>query len=104
MGDGTSSVALGLLNAWDAFGNIDYRALLKRWLASMSPEWGLAAENRTQPVRGAALPMGFNRTPYYTRCLVLVGDALGMGNPFNGAGVAYTIESAQPARRAGISA
>ncbi len=104
MGDGTSNVGLGLLNTSDAFGNIDYRALLKRWLASMPPEWGLTEENRTQPVRGAALPMGFNRTPHYTRGLVLVGDAGGMVNPFNGEGIAYAMESGELAARSVIQA
>ena len=37
--------------------------------------------------------MGFNRTPHYTRGLLLVGDAGGMVNPFNGEGIAYAMES-----------
>ena len=40
MGDGTSNVGLGLLNTSEAFGNIDYRVLLQRWLAAMPAEWG----------------------------------------------------------------
>ena len=47
----------------------------------------------TQPIRGAALPMGFNRQPHYTRGMLLVGDAGGMVNPFNGEGIAYAMES-----------
>ena len=99
MGDGTSNVGLGLLNTSDAFGNIDYRALLQRWLGAMPAEWGFTEENRTAPVRGAALPMGFNRTPHYTGGLVLVGDAGGMVNPFNGEGIAYAMESGELAAR-----
>ena len=104
MGDGTSNVGLGLLNTSAAFQHIDYRALLRRWLASMPAEWGLAEENRTQPVRGAALPMGFNRTPHYTRGLLLAGDAGGMINPFNGEGIAYALESAEIAARVIVQA
>jgi len=104
MGDGTSNVGLGLLNTSEAFGNIDYRALLQRWLAAMPAEWGLVEENRTQPVRGAALPMGFNRTPHYTRGLMLVGDAGGMVNPFNGEGIAYAMESGEFAARSIVQA
>ncbi len=92
MGDGTSNVGLGLLNTSEAFGHIDYKVLLRRWLAGMPDEWGLTEENRTQPVRGAALPMGFNRTPHYTRGLLLAGDSGGMVNPFNGEGIAYALE------------
>jgi geranylgeranyl reductase family protein len=104
MGDGTSNVGLGLLNTSDAFGHIDYRALLQRWLSAMPPEWGLTEENRTQPVRGAALPMGFNRTPHYGSGLLLVGDAGGMVNPFNGEGIAYAMESGELAARSIVQA
>jgi menaquinone-9 beta-reductase len=99
MGDGTSNVGVGLLNTSTSFQNIDYRALLRRWLATMPPEWGYQEENRTEPVRGAALPMGFNRTPHYTRGLLLAGDAGGMVNPFNGEGIAYALESGEVAAR-----
>ncbi len=37
------------------------------WLDQTPEEWGFREENRTAPIRGAALPMGFNRTPHYTR-------------------------------------
>lgn len=97
VGDGTSNVGLGLLNTSEAFKNVDYRGLLKSWLAGMPEEWGYQEENATGPVRGAALPMGFNRTPHYTRGLLLVGDAGGMINPFNGEGIAYAMESAEVA-------
>jgi geranylgeranyl reductase family protein len=99
MGDGTSNVGLGLLNTSAAFQNIDYRGMLRRWLAGMPAEWGYTEENRTAPVHGAALPMGFNRTPHYTRGLLLVGDAGGMVNPFNGEGIAYAMESGEIAAR-----
>ena len=95
MGDGTSNVGLGMLNTSDAFGKTDYRELLKRWLRSMPEEWGYTEENRTEPVRGAALPMGFNRTPHYHQGLLLAGDAAGMVNPFNGEGIAYAMESGE---------
>ena len=99
MGDGTSNVGLGLLNTSTAFGHTDYHALLRRWLAGMPAEWGFSEDHRVGPIRGAALPMAFNRTPHYTRGLLLVGDAAGMVNPFNGEGIAYAMESGQIAAR-----
>jgi menaquinone-9 beta-reductase len=104
MGDGTSNVGLGLLNTSEAFGNIDYRALLRRWLAGMPAEWGLTEENRTQPVRGAALPMGFNRTPHYSDGVLLAGDSGGMVNPFNGEGIGYALEAGEIAARTIVQA
>ena len=95
MGDGTSNVGLGLLNTSASFGHVDYRELLRRWLAGMPAEWGYTEQNRTAPIRGAALPMGFNRTPHYTRGLLLAGDSGGMVNPFNGEGIAYAMEAGQ---------
>ena len=95
MGDGTSNVGLGLLNTSKSFGNTDYHAMLRTWLAGMPAEWGFTEENRTEPIRGAALPMGFNRTPHYYRGLLLAGDAGGMVNPFNGEGIAYAMESGE---------
>lgn len=93
VGDGTSNVGLGLLNTSEFAKGMDYRDLLKRWVKGMPPEWGYVEENMTAPIRGAALPMAFNRQPHYTRGLVLVGDAGGMINPFNGEGIAYAMES-----------
>ncbi|GAA1269927.1 drug:proton antiporter [Planotetraspora silvatica] len=97
VGDGTSNVGLGLLNTSAAFKNIDYRDLLKRWVKGMPSEWGYAEENMVGQIRGAALPMAFNRQPHYTRGLVLVGDAGGSINPFNGEGIAYAMETGRTA-------
>ncbi|MGW9346256.1 geranylgeranyl reductase family protein [Nocardiopsis flavescens] len=93
VGDGTSNVGLGILNSTASFQDVDYRKLLRRWTDSMPPEWGFTEENQTTPIRGAALPMGFNRVPHYSRGLMLVGDAGGMVNPFNGEGIAYAMEA-----------
>jgi len=93
VGDGTSNVGLGILNTSSAFGKVDYKDILKRWVDTLPAEWAFNDETMTGPVRGAALPMGFNRQPHYARGLLLVGDAGGMVNPFNGEGIAYAMES-----------
>ena len=97
MGDGTCNVGLGMLNTSSAFGKTDYKALLKAWLDNTPEEWGFRDANMTMPVKGAALPMAFNRQPAYTRGLVLVGDSAGMVNPFNGEGIAYAMEAGEMA-------
>jgi geranylgeranyl reductase family protein len=93
VGDGTSNVGLGALNTSAQFGKVDYRDLLKRWVATLPLEWGYTDDHQVGPIRGAALPMGFNRQPHYTRGLMLVGDSGGMVNPFNGEGIAYAMEA-----------
>jgi len=93
VGDGTSNVGLGILNTSAAFGKVDYKDILKRWVDTLPPDWTFNDETMTGPVRGAVLPMGFNRQPHYDKGLLLVGDAGGMVNPFNGEGIAYAMES-----------
>ncbi|AKG43592.1 monooxygenase, FAD-binding [Streptomyces xiamenensis] len=95
MGDGTSNVGLGILNSSSAFRELDWREVLKAWCASMPEEWGYTPENMSGPIRGAALPMAFNRKPHYSRGLLLVGDSGGLVNPFNGEGIAYAMESGE---------
>jgi menaquinone-9 beta-reductase len=104
MGDGTVNAGLGVLNSSAGFQKTDYRALLARWLDNTPQEWGLREENATCPTRGAALPMGFNRTPHYTRGMLLVGDSGGSVNPFNGEGIPYAMESGKYAAEAVVQA
>jgi geranylgeranyl reductase family protein len=104
MGDGTVNVGLGVLNSSAGFQKTDYRAMLTRWLDNTPAEWGLREPNATAPTRGAALPMGFNRTPHYVNGLLLVGDAGGSVNPFNGEGIPYAMESGKFAAEAAVHA
>ncbi|HEX5119531.1 MAG TPA: geranylgeranyl reductase family protein [Pseudonocardiaceae bacterium] len=95
MGDGTVNVGLGILSTSGAFGSTDYRSLMKAWLAGLPEDWGLTEDNATNKIGGAALPMGFSRTPHYRDGLLLVGDAGGMVNPFNGEGIGFAMETAK---------
>ncbi|MGA8995281.1 MAG: geranylgeranyl reductase family protein [Nocardioidaceae bacterium] len=93
LGDGTANVGLGILNTSKAFGHVDYKDVLRRWLAQTPAEWGFREENLVGRISSAALPMGFNRKPHYTRGVLLSGDSGGMVNPFNGEGIDYALES-----------
>lgn len=104
VGDGTSNVGLGILNSSKEFGKLDYKQVLREWTAGMPAEWGFTPENQVGEIRGAALPMGFNRTPHYSPGLLLLGDAGGMVSPFNGEGISYAMESARFAAEFIISA
>lgn len=97
VGDGTANVGLGILDTADAFGTFDYRDVMRRWIATMPEGWTINEDTQQGPIRGAALPMCFNRQPLYDRGLLLVGDAGGMVNPFNGEGIAEAMESGRHA-------
>jgi menaquinone-9 beta-reductase len=104
MGDGTVNAGLGVLSTSSGFQKTDYRGMLTRWLDNTPEEWGLHEQNATGPIRGAALPMGFNRTPHYVRGMLLVGDSGGSVNPFNGEGIPYAMESGRFAAEAAVQA
>jgi 2-polyprenyl-6-methoxyphenol hydroxylase-like FAD-dependent oxidoreductase len=68
---------------------------MRRWVEDIDADWHLEHDESGGPIRGAALPMGFNRSPLYADGLLLVGDAGGMVNPFNGEGIDYALEAAR---------
>ncbi len=105
MGDGRVNVGLGVLNSSVDFGKSNYRDMLLEWLAATPDAWEMNDEaNADGPIMGAALPMGFNRVPHYTRGVMLVGDSGGMVNPFNGEGIAYAMESGALAAEVAVQA
>ena len=95
--DGTVNVGLGLLSTSPFFQNTDYKRMLEEWLAGLPPEWGFAPENRIGKPRGGPLPMGFNRSFLARPGLMVIGDAAGVVNPFNGEGIAYAMETGRMA-------
>ncbi|QCB92850.1 geranylgeranyl reductase family protein [Cellulomonas shaoxiangyii] len=97
LGDGTANVGLGSVSSTAAATKVDYKDLFARWMANAPAEWEFTPENQVAPVRGAALPMGFNRGPLYADGLLLAGDAAGMVSPFNGEGIAYGLQAGRVA-------
>ncbi|GGM49573.1 drug:proton antiporter [Longimycelium tulufanense] len=96
LGDGRVNAGLGVLNTPAVTNGLDYRRALSDWLSALPPDSALGTSAQPDsPVRGAALPMGFNRTPHYVPGLMLVGDCGGLVNPFSGEGIAYAMESGE---------
>jgi geranylgeranyl reductase family protein len=93
--DGRTNVGLGTLDTTSAFQKTDYKDVMRRWVEDIDADWQLEHDESAGPIRGAALPMGFNRSPLYADGLLLVGDSGGMVNPFNGEGIDYALEAAR---------
>ncbi len=91
--DGTLNVGLGLLSTSREFRGTNYRRMLAAWAGGMADEWDTTDENHVGPVLSGPIPMGFNRVPLHQRGVLLVGDAGGMVNPFNGEGISYAMEA-----------
>lgn len=93
LANGIVNVGLGSLSSTAKATGLDYRAMFSTWMRNVPEEWGFTPDNQIGQVRGAALPMAFNRKPHYADGLLLVGDAGGMVSPFNGEGIAYAMQS-----------
>ncbi len=104
LGDGTANVGLGVVGGRGAVPAVDLRALLRSWLATTPPHWQLDEDHQVGEVRSAALPMGFNRTPHLAAGMLLLGDAGGMVNPFNGEGIEYAMHSGRLAAEVAATA
>jgi geranylgeranyl reductase family protein len=92
--DGLVNVGWGLLDSSSHFRSTNYRDVLTAWVAGLPDDWELRPDTMVGTPRSAGLPMAHNRRPMVHGSLVLLGDAAGMVNPFNGEGISYAIEAA----------
>ena len=95
LGEGVVNVGAGLLNTFKRFKEVSARKLMDQFLGDLPPEWGINEENAIGPTLSGPIPMGMNRRPLAVPGLLLVGDAGGLVNPFNGEGIAYAIETGE---------
>jgi len=90
---GRINLGAGLLNTFANFKDVSAQHLFDAFARMLPPEWGIGEETAEGRVLSGPLPMGLNRTPQAVPGLLLVGDAAGAVNPFNGEGIAYAIET-----------
>ncbi|MGZ4114465.1 MAG: geranylgeranyl reductase family protein [Actinomycetota bacterium] len=95
LGDGTVNVGAGLLNTFKNFKDVSAQRLFDAFVRMLPPTFGIDEGSADGRVLSGPLPMGFNRTPSAVPGLLLVGDAAGLVNPFNGEGIAYAMESGE---------
>jgi len=90
---GRINLGAGLLNTFSNFKDISAQHLFDAFARMLPEEWGIGEETARGRVLSGPLPMGLNRTPQAVPGLLLIGDAAGAVNPFNGEGIAYAIET-----------
>jgi geranylgeranyl reductase family protein len=95
LGDGLLNVGAGLLNTFKNFKEVSARKVFDVFVRQLPEEWGIREENAAGPLLSGPLPMGMNRRPVSVPGMLLVGDAGGIVNPFNGEGIAYAMESGE---------
>ena len=93
VGDGRINVGIGLLSTFNQWKAVNTTHLLQQFAEYAPPSWGIRAETACGPATGGRLPMGLSVGPHAGPTWLVVGDAGGTINPFNGEGIAYAYES-----------
>ncbi len=96
-GDGTVNVGVGVLSSYRDVRSINAVKLLASFSARVAERWEFdAAEPLKHPTR-FRVPLGGSVGPKMGPTFLVAGDAAGMANPFNGAGVDTALMSGRVA-------
>jgi geranylgeranyl reductase family protein len=97
LGDGTINVGIGLLSTFKGYKDVNTTHLMTEWAATAPERWGIDPDAMLAPPTGGRLPMAGSVNPKVGPNWLLVGDAAGSINPFNGEGIDYAYETARMA-------
>jgi menaquinone-9 beta-reductase len=93
VGDGTVNVGVGLLSTFTGWKSINTSKLMDAFVATAPARWGISPETSCGPPTGGKLPTGGSVMPKTGPTWLVIGDAAGSINPFNGEGIAYAYET-----------
>jgi geranylgeranyl reductase family protein len=93
VGDGRVNVGIGLLSTFNQWKAVNTSHLMEAFVDYAPASWGLSAETSCGPPTGGRLPMAFSVGPHAGPTYLVIGDAGGSINPFNGEGIAYAYET-----------
>jgi geranylgeranyl reductase family protein len=93
VGDGTVNVGVGLLSTFSGWKSVNTSKLMDAFVATAPPRWEIRPETSCGPPTGGKLPTGGSVMPKTGPTWLVIGDAAGSVNPFNGEGIAYAYET-----------
>jgi len=93
VGDGTVNVGVGLLSTFTGWKSINTSKLMDAFVATAPTRWGISPETSCGAPTGGKLPTGGSVMPKTGPTWLVIGDAAGSINPFNGEGIAYAYET-----------
>jgi geranylgeranyl reductase family protein len=93
LGDGRVNVGVGLLSTDQRWKGLNTSRLMDAFVEQAPKSWGLSPETSCGQATGGRLPMGLAVGPRTGANTLVVGDAGGLINPFNGEGIAYGYET-----------
>ena len=97
VGDGTVNIGVGLLSTFRDFKSVNTTHLLDAYAHQIADRWEIDAPHpEVRPVSGR-IPMGGSVGPKAGPTYLVIGDAAGSVNPFNGEGIDYAYETARMA-------
>ncbi len=97
VGDGTVNVGIGLLSTFRDFKSVNTTQTLNAYIETAPEYWGLTLDGATGKPTSGRLPMGGSVGPKAGPTYLVVGDAAGTVNPFNGEGIDYAYETGRMA-------
>jgi geranylgeranyl reductase family protein len=100
VGDGRVNVGIGLLSTFNQWKAVNTTHLMESFVEYAPPSWGLSASTSCGAPTGGRLPMAMSVGPHAGPTYLVVGDAGGSINPFNGEGIAYAYETGRMAAAA----
>ena len=93
LGDGTINVGIGLLSSFRDWKQVNTSHLMAEFATTAPAYWGISPESQLGPPTGGRLPMAGSVGPKAGPTFLVVGDAAGSVNPFNGEGIDYAYET-----------
>lgn len=95
VGDGTVNIGVGLLSTFRDFKSVNTTHLLNEYAHMVADRWEINPDQPTGKATSGRIPMGGSVGPKSGPTYLVVGDAAGSVNPFNGEGIDYAYETAR---------
>ncbi|MBU6315678.1 MAG: geranylgeranyl reductase family protein [Acidobacteria bacterium] len=97
VGDGTVNIGVGLLSTFRDFKSVNTTHLLDAYAHQVADRWEIDPGNPECKATSGRIPMGGSVGPKAGPSYLVIGDAAGSVNPFNGEGIDYAYETARMA-------
>jgi len=97
VGDGTVNIGVGLLSTFREFKSVNTTHLLDAYAHQVAERWEIDADHPECKATSGRIPMGGSVGPKAGPSYLVIGDAAGSVNPFNGEGIDYAYETARMA-------
>ena len=97
VGDGTVNIGVGLLSTFREFKNVNTTHLLDSYAHQVADRWEIDPTSPECKATSGRIPMGGSVGPKAGPTYLVIGDAAGSVNPFNGEGIDYAYETARMA-------